>query len=119
MSDLDMASVGGRIRVLRKGKGMTQHRLAVLAGCSHPHISDIEKGKKRGSYGARCGIAMALGVSYMSMMYGEDGVDRAVDKLRMLVRRKGNAEDAAAIQMVAERLGYNWAGDDELLEVRG
>lgn len=41
---MDYREIGGRIRLARQRKGITQERLAELCGVGTPHISHIETG---------------------------------------------------------------------------
>lgn len=51
------------VRVYRKHRGMTVALLAEQTGLSRPYISEIETGKKTGSFDAMTRIARALNVS--------------------------------------------------------
>ncbi len=43
-AEMDYREIGGRIRLARQRKGITQERLAELCGVGTPHISHIETG---------------------------------------------------------------------------
>ncbi len=51
------------VRVFRKHRGMTIAELAAKTGLSQPYISEIETGKKAGSFEALKSIAGALMIS--------------------------------------------------------
>lgn len=51
------------VRVFRKHRGLTHVQLAEKAGVSAPYISEIETGKKAGSFEVMAKIARALNVS--------------------------------------------------------
>ena len=57
-----LALVGGNIRNIRKGRKMSQERLAELSDMHPSHISDIENGKVNASLTAYFQIANALNV---------------------------------------------------------
>ena len=51
------------VRVFRKHRGMTIAELAAKTGLSQPYVSEIETGKKAGSFDALKAIAAALMIS--------------------------------------------------------
>lgn len=59
-----MESVGPRLRRLRAGRGLSQRRLAKLAGISNASVSLIESGRSDPSTGLLKRILDALGVSF-------------------------------------------------------
>lgn len=65
-----MPSMGERIKMVRKERGLTQERLAKLAGLSQATIGDLERGK---SHGSTKGAALdaALGVSSLWLTEGK------------------------------------------------
>jgi DNA-binding XRE family transcriptional regulator len=58
-----LAEGENRIRVFRKYRGLTISALAEKAGLTQPYISEIETGKKAGSFDAMKAIAEALDLS--------------------------------------------------------
>jgi DNA-binding XRE family transcriptional regulator len=51
------------VRVWRTHRGLTAHQLAKLAGLAPSYLSEIETGKKPGSFDAMARLARALGVA--------------------------------------------------------
>jgi transcriptional regulator with XRE-family HTH domain len=63
MSDNDTAAdLGGRVRELRRERGLTLKELGSRADLSHPFLSQLERGLARPSVGSVERIARALGV---------------------------------------------------------
>jgi transcriptional regulator with XRE-family HTH domain len=56
------ARLGERLRVLRRGRALTQSALARLAGISRQYLSDIERGAAEPSTETASAIATALGI---------------------------------------------------------
>ncbi|SIS62096.1 helix-turn-helix domain-containing protein [Alicyclobacillus vulcanalis] len=55
-------SFGARVRAIRQSRGWSQQELAMRAGVSTPHISSIERDKRRPSLDYAKRLADALGV---------------------------------------------------------
>ncbi|HEY7073831.1 MAG TPA: XRE family transcriptional regulator [Solirubrobacteraceae bacterium] len=55
-------TIGARVRVLRRERGLTLKALGARAGLSHPFLSQLERGLARPSLGSIERIAAALGV---------------------------------------------------------
>lgn len=66
---LDYVAIGRRIRETRNKLGMTQEKLAELAGLSAPHMSNIENGKTKLSLPALVMIANALDSSLDALVH--------------------------------------------------
>ena len=62
MSDITKA-LGRRIRNYRAAKGLSQEKLAELAGCHTTYIGQIERGEKNATIGSIEKISAALNVS--------------------------------------------------------
>lgn len=62
-SKMDYREIGGRIRLARQRKSITQERLAELCGVGTPHISHIETGNTIPSLKIFVAIVNALGCS--------------------------------------------------------
>lgn len=56
-------TTGNIIRRLREARGHSQSRLALLAGCSQFHVSQLERQEVRLTPRLRKGIAAALGIA--------------------------------------------------------
>lgn len=59
-----------RIKELRKEKGLTQKKLAELAGISQPYLNDLENGNRMGKQETLQRIAAPLGVT-VKILKGE------------------------------------------------
>ena len=59
-----------RIKELRKEKGLTQKKLAELAGISQPYLNDLENGNRMGKQETLQRIADPLGVT-VEILKGE------------------------------------------------
>ena len=59
-----------RIKELRKEKGLTQKKLAELAGISQPYLNDLENGNRMGKQETLQRIAVPLGVA-VEVLKGE------------------------------------------------
>lgn len=79
MSDIAKA-VGQRIRNYRTQKGLSQEKLAELAGCHPTYIGQLERGEKNATLESIERIAVALGVS-LSKLFEKLGIqgDNAQD----------------------------------------
>lgn len=60
--------IGQRIRILRKERGVSQERLAELAGLHPTSLSDIERGKVNGALGTFRNLAEAMDVSLAELV---------------------------------------------------
>ncbi|CAM5707994.1 hypothetical protein MAUB1S_05188 [Mycolicibacterium aubagnense] len=66
--------VGGRIRKIRKGQGLTQEALALQSGMSRNLLVDVELGKSGLLYERLFDLATALGVPASEFLQlGTDG----------------------------------------------
>lgn len=71
MENVLCKEAGGRIRSIRKSRGMTRDALAEKAGISSKFLYEIEQGKKRFSAETLCRIANILEVSCDYIMSGK------------------------------------------------
>jgi transcriptional regulator with XRE-family HTH domain len=66
---MDMRKLVGRNTArIRAEKGLTQERLAELAGMSQQYISDLERGKRNPTLVTVHEIAVALKVSHLDLL---------------------------------------------------
>lgn len=72
---------GGRVRELRRQRGLTLKALGRLAGLSHPFLSQVERGLARPSLTSVERIALALGVP-VAQLWARPGPHDAVRLLR-------------------------------------
>jgi transcriptional regulator with XRE-family HTH domain len=61
-------AVGGRIRMMRQDRGMTQEALALASGVTRNVIIDVEHGKRGLLYERLFDLADALGVSAAELL---------------------------------------------------
>ena len=84
--------IGENINSIRKGKKISQERLAELADMHPSHISDIERGKINASINAYYQIAKALNVALS-------------DLVRFSIGKEDNKVDAELTQIVSAARG--------------
>ena len=106
------ATIGGRIRTLRRARGLTQDSLAVCTGVSRSAVAQWETGRA-GQMGSKLRrIAEALGVSVSMLKEGWEGLatDSVLSAEEMsLLRlfRRCPAEDRSVLLHVAHKLAAN------------
>ena len=66
---------GNNVRLLRKQKGLSQEKLAKLAGVHTTYIGQIERGEKKCTLEVADKIAVALGTSLSTML--DDGTNKS------------------------------------------
>lgn len=72
--------LGERIRTIRKGRKISQERLAELSGLHPTYISDIERGKVNASLYTFYAIANALSTPFSELVsFPSDKVDKGVE----------------------------------------
>src|SRR5204863_1922697 len=69
------SDLGGRVRSLRRQRGLTLKGLGRLAGLSHPFLSQVERGLARPSVGSVERIAAALDVSVAQLWSPSRGAE--------------------------------------------
>jgi len=74
MSDLRQL-VGTRIRAMRNAKGLTQQKLADIAGLDYRYIGAIERGERNFSIDTLEKVLIALKVSLGELMYSDSEID--------------------------------------------
>ena len=67
---VDYTIIGTRIREIRKRNGITQEKLAELAGVEPSHVSHIERAATKTSLPTLINIANALDVTLDELVYG-------------------------------------------------
>lgn len=63
-----LKAIGDRIRAIRKDKGLSQEKLAELAGIHFTFMSDIENGKRNASIYSYYSIASALDITLSELV---------------------------------------------------
>ncbi|MEK4075979.1 helix-turn-helix transcriptional regulator [Paenibacillus sp. FSL M7-0656] len=64
--------IGTRIRAMRNAKGLTQQKLADIAGLDYRYIGALERGERNFSIDTLEKVLIALNVSISELMYLED-----------------------------------------------
>ena len=70
-TNIDLKSIGNRIRQARKRLDVTQEYISEVADISAQYWSAIETGRERGSINTYLQIADALGVTINELVYSE------------------------------------------------
>jgi transcriptional regulator with XRE-family HTH domain len=74
-----LKSLGDRIRHIRKGKKISQERLAELSELHPTYISDIERGKVNASISTYFMVADALGITLTDLLnFQNDGAEALI-----------------------------------------
>ena len=105
-------TIGGRIRTLRRARGLTQDTLAHSTGVSRSAVAQWETGRAGQMAGKLRRIAEALGVSVSMLKEGWEGLatDSVLSAEEMsLLRlfRRCPAEDRMVLMHVAQKLAAN------------
>jgi transcriptional regulator with XRE-family HTH domain len=96
--------VGRNVSRLRRQRGLSQERLAELAGTNHKQIGRVERAEGNVSVGSLASIAAALGVSIIEFFDGSpipaptprffaftDGQLEEIERTLLLIRRARRA----------------------------
>jgi transcriptional regulator with XRE-family HTH domain len=87
-------AIGDRVRELRDSKGLTQPKLAHMAGITERALRDLEKGEtKNPSMATVKGLATALGVPQEDLL-GDEPIERPAPKGRSAVAGHTSAREA-------------------------
>ena len=107
MSDIAKI-IGQRIRNYRTQKGLSQEKLAELAGCHPTYIGQLERGEKNATLESVEKIASAMDVSLSQLFdkLGKSGDDSIASKCYDLVASKTEAEQAQLCKMLLEMDKY-------------
>ena len=107
MSDIAKI-IGQRIRNYRTQKGLSQEKLAELAGCHPPYIGQLERGEKNATLESVEKIASAMDISLSELFdkLGKSGGDNIAAKCYDLVASKNEAEQKQLYKMLQEMDKY-------------
>ena len=107
MSDIAKI-IGQRIRNYRTQKGLSQERLAELAGCHPTYIGQLERGEKNATLESVEKIASAMDISLSELFdkLGKSGGDNIAAKCYDLVASKNEAEQKQLYKMLQEMDKY-------------
>lgn len=107
MSDIAKI-IGQRIRNYRTQKGLSQEKLAELAGCHPTYIGQLERGEKNATLESVEKIASAMDIS-MSELFdklGKNDGNNIAAKCYDLVASKNEAEQKQLYKMLQEMDKY-------------
>lgn len=83
---MNLSEIGSRIKICRKGKKITQERLAELVDVSPHYIYEIERGNKTMSLNILIRIARALSVSTDYILFGQQiNLSAPSDRLTLIL----------------------------------
>ena len=103
MSDIAKI-IGQRIRNYRTQKGLSQEKLAELAGCHPTYIGQLERGEKNATLESVEKIASAMDISLSELFdkLGKSGGNNIAAKCYDLVASKNEAEQKQLYKMLQE-----------------
>lgn len=109
-------TIGGRIRTLRRARGLTQDTLAHSTGVSRSAVAQWETGRAGQMAGKLRRIAEALGVSVSMLKEGWEGlatdsVLSAEEMLLLRLFRRCPPDDRTVLMHVAQKLAANPAAE--------
>lgn len=107
MSDIAKI-IGQRIRNYRTQKGLSQEKLAELAGCHPTYIGQLERGEKNATLESveKIASAMDISLSELSDKLGKSGGNNIAAKCYDLVASKNEAEQKQLYKMLQEMDKY-------------
>ena len=107
MSDIAKI-IGQRIRNYRTQKGLSQEKLAELAGCHRTYIGQLERGEKNATLESVEKIASAMDISLSELFdkLGKSGSNNIAAKCYDLVASKNEAEQKQLYKMLQEMDKY-------------
>ena len=107
MSDIAKI-IGQRIRNYRTQKGLSQEKLAALAGCHPTYIGQLERGEKNATLESVEKIASAMDISLSELFdkLGKSGGNNIAAKCYDLVASKNEAEQKQLYKMLQEMDKY-------------
>lgn len=107
MSDIAKI-IGQRIRNYRTQKGLSQEKLAELAGCHPTYIGQLERGEKNATLESVEKIASAMDISLSELFdkLGKSGGNNIAAKCYDLVASKNEADQMQLYKMLQEMDKY-------------
>ena len=107
MSDIAKI-IGQRIRNYRTQKGLSQEKLAELAGCHPTYTGQLERGEKNATLESVEKIASAMDISLSELFdkLGKSGSNNIAAKCYDLVASKNEAEQKQLYKMLQEMDKY-------------
>ena len=100
--------IGQRIRNYRTQKGLSQEKLAELAGCHPTYIGQLERGEKNATLESVEKIASAMDISLSELFdkLGKSGSNNIAAKCYDLVASKNESEQKQLYKMLQEMDKY-------------
>lgn len=100
--------IGTRIRAMRNAKGLTQQKLADIAGLDYRYIGALERGERNFSIDTLEKVLLALNIDISELMFASshnsDSVkQQAIDEFIINIRTLDN-EQMKAIQKINNEL---------------
>jgi transcriptional regulator with XRE-family HTH domain len=100
-----LKAVGAKIRVARKTKGLSQEKLAEIAGLHPTYISDIELGKVNGNIFSYYSISTALDVPFSDLVDMPSGkidkdLESQLSEISSLLRRLDRSKQRITLSAV-------------------
>lgn len=95
--------IGERIRLLRKGNGLTLEQLAGKIGITGPALSQIESGKNNAARSTIVGICREFGVSETWLRFGQGEMAPNIPKRQRLmdwIADVAKDDDTARIRII-------------------
>ena len=107
MSDIAKI-IGQRIRNYRTQKGLSQEKLAELAGCHPTYIGQLERGEKNATLESVEKITSAMDISLSELFdkLGKSGSNNIAAKCYDLVASKNEAEQKQLYKILQEMDKY-------------
>ena len=107
MSDIAKI-IGQRIRNYRTQKGLSQEKLAELAGCHPTYMGQLERGEKNATLESVEKIASAMDISLSELFdkLGKSGSNNIAAKCYDLVASKNEAEQKQLYKILQEMDKY-------------
>ena len=107
MSDIAKI-IGQRIRNYRTQKGLSQEKLAELAGCHPTYIGQLERGEKNATLESVEKIASAMDISLSELFdkLGKSGSNNIAAKCYDLVASKNESEQKQLYKILQEMDKY-------------
>ena len=96
-------STGGRLRVARQARGLSQQQLAGMAGVSRQAVSAVESGQSDPSLRVALAVAQALGMT-VEELFGTEGAVPTVTARLVVPGRDDGGERIARVGRAGERV---------------
>lgn len=105
--NLDLETIGLRVKMCRKKKGLTQEKLAELINVSPHYIYEIEKGMKTMSLSTLMNIAVASDTSTDYILFGiqsEHNKERYVDNNLILSLEQLSPQKRSSLSLIIKTI---------------